>query len=52
MGKSLKIDNEILQKTRLHFRENMPVTKKWAYFDHAAVAPLPGSNCRLLAPPL
>ncbi len=44
MGKSLKIDNEILQKTRLHFRENMPVTKKWAYFDHAAVAPLPGSS--------
>lgn len=44
MGKSLKIDNENLEKTRLHFRENMPVTKKWAYFDHAAVAPLPASS--------
>lgn len=24
------------------FRREMPVTRKWAYFDHAAVAPLPG----------
>ncbi len=23
------------------FREEMPVTKKWAYLDHAAVAPMP-----------
>jgi selenocysteine lyase/cysteine desulfurase len=23
------------------FREQMPVARKWAYFDHAAVAPLP-----------
>ncbi len=23
------------------FRQSMPVAKKWAYFDHAAVAPLP-----------
>ena len=23
------------------FRERMPITRKWAYFDHAAVAPLP-----------
>jgi len=23
------------------FRESMPITKKWAYFDNAAVAPLP-----------
>jgi len=23
------------------FREQMPVTRRWAYFDHAAVAPLP-----------
>ncbi len=23
------------------FRERMPVAKRWAYFDHAAVAPLP-----------
>ena len=23
------------------FRRQMPVTRRWAYFDHAAVAPLP-----------
>ena len=23
-----------------HFRQLMPVCRKWAYFDHAAVAPL------------
>ncbi|MGY8767906.1 MAG: aminotransferase class V-fold PLP-dependent enzyme [Pirellulales bacterium] len=23
------------------FRQKMPITQKWAYFDHAAVAPLP-----------
>jgi cysteine desulfurase/selenocysteine lyase len=26
----------------LSFREQMPVVRHWAYFDHAAVAPLPG----------
>ncbi len=25
----------------LAFRSQMPVTKRWAYFDHAAVAPIP-----------
>ena len=24
------------------FRRQMPVTERWAYFDHAAVAPLSG----------
>jgi cysteine desulfurase / selenocysteine lyase len=24
------------------FRETMPVAQRWAYFDHAAVAPLSG----------
>jgi len=24
------------------FRDRMPVTERWAYFDHAAVAPVPG----------
>lgn len=24
------------------FRDRMPVTERWAYFDHAAVAPIPG----------
>jgi selenocysteine lyase/cysteine desulfurase len=27
------------------FRDQMPVTRKWAYLDHAAVAPLPSSTC-------
>jgi cysteine desulfurase/selenocysteine lyase len=26
------------------FRQLMPVSRKWAYFDHAAVAPLPSST--------
>ena len=26
----------------VEFRRQMPVTGRWAYFDHAAVAPLPG----------
>ncbi len=29
--------------TRSRLRDQMPVTKKWAYFDHAAVAPISGS---------
>jgi len=31
------------------FRRRMPVTRKWAYFDHAAVAPLPGPTRTALA---
>jgi cysteine desulfurase/selenocysteine lyase len=31
------------------FRRQMPVAEKWAYFDHAAVAPLPGPTRRALA---
>ncbi|MEW4454038.1 aminotransferase class V-fold PLP-dependent enzyme [Bremerella sp. JC817] len=30
------------------FREAMPVTRKWAYFDHAAVAPLPGVTAQAI----
>ncbi|PQO34565.1 aminotransferase class V-fold PLP-dependent enzyme [Bremerella cremea] len=30
------------------FREAMPVTQKWAYFDHAAVAPLPQSTAQAI----
>jgi selenocysteine lyase/cysteine desulfurase len=30
-------------------REQMPVTQKWAYFDHAAVAPLPEPSRRAMA---
>ncbi len=31
------------------FRRQMPVTEKWAYFDHAAVAPLPSPTRAALA---
>lgn len=31
------------------FRRQMPVTAKWAYFDHAAVAPLPKPSADALA---
>lgn len=31
------------------FREQMPVTRQWAYFDHAAVAPLSGPGRDALA---
>ena len=29
-------------------RSQMPITKRWAYFDHAAVAPLPGPTAAYL----
>ena len=29
-----------IKSTRSQLREQMPITNKWAYFDHAAVAPL------------
>lgn len=31
------------------FRAQMPVTKRWAYLDHAAVAPLPDPTRRVVA---
>ena len=31
------------------FRTEMPATRKWAYFDHAAVAPLSGPARRAIA---
>ncbi len=31
------------------WREQMPVTANWAYFDHAAVAPLPRATAAVLA---
>jgi cysteine desulfurase / selenocysteine lyase len=30
------------------FRAQMPVVEKWAYFDHAGVAPLPGPTAEVL----
>jgi selenocysteine lyase/cysteine desulfurase len=32
-----------LQTVRRKLRDAMPIARKWAYFDHAAVAPLPAS---------
>ena len=29
-----------VEPTRQAFREQMPISRKWAYFDHAAVAPI------------
>lgn len=34
--------NALIDTTRTRLRAQMPVTQKWAYFDHAAVAPLSG----------
>ena len=32
-----------------HFRSEFPVTRRWAFFDHAAVAPLPAPAARAVA---
>lgn len=32
-----------IQTVRQRLREAMPIARKWAYFDHAAVAPLPAA---------
>ena len=36
------IDFTQIESTRSQLRQQMPVTSKWAYFDHAAVAPISG----------
>jgi selenocysteine lyase/cysteine desulfurase len=37
----MELNNEdAIAKVRRQFREQMPVTKRWAYLDHAAVAPI------------
>lgn len=41
--------NPAIAATRERLRELMPITKKWAYFDHSAVGPLSGPAARLLA---
>lgn len=33
----------LTQSDWLRFRQQMPVSRKWAYFDHACVAPIPQS---------
>ena len=37
-----------IDSTRSRLREQMPITKKWAYFDHAAVAPISGPAQRAM----
>jgi cysteine desulfurase / selenocysteine lyase len=37
-----------VQNWRDDFRAMMPVVEKWAYFDHAGVAPLPGPTADVL----
>jgi len=41
-------DLHSIESTRQLLRAQMPVTKKWAYFDHAAVAPLSAPAQRAL----
>jgi len=36
------ITKETIAETRCRLREAMPVAERWAYFDHAAVAPVSG----------
>ncbi len=36
----MSIPPTTIQSTRTHLRAQMPVARKWAYWDHAAVAPL------------
>ena len=38
-----------MQALRTQFRRHMPIAEKWAYFDHAAVAPLPGPTAEAVA---
>lgn len=37
-----------VEATRCQLREAMPVAKKWAYFDHAAVAPISAAAAEVL----
>jgi len=40
---------ESMTTIRNRLREQMPVTRRWAYFDHAAVAPIPKSAADAIA---
>lgn len=37
-----------IESTRLRLRKAMPITRNWAYFDHAAVAPISGPAAEVL----
>ena len=41
MDKNGLIQSKSPVETQIWLRQQMPVSRKWAYFDHAAVAPLP-----------
>lgn len=36
-----EVSQSTIEKSRQELRKLMPVTEKWAYFDHAGVAPVP-----------
>jgi len=42
-------DPAILELTRQKLRNQMPIAEKWAYFDHAAVAPLTQASSQAIA---
>jgi cysteine desulfurase/selenocysteine lyase len=39
----------VFPEIRQHLRQQMPVASKYAYFDHAAVAPLPSATAQAIA---
>ena len=41
-------DSSQIESTRSRLRQAMPVAKNWAYFDHAAVAPISGPAAEVL----
>lgn len=45
---SLSEDAPIARGDWAEFRRSMPITRKWVYLDHAAVAPLSGPACEEL----
>lgn len=48
MGRIPTSDSTVSAETRVSFRNRMPISRKWAYFDHAAVAPLPQNSCEAI----
>ncbi|MCA9232236.1 MAG: aminotransferase class V-fold PLP-dependent enzyme [Planctomycetales bacterium] len=44
----MTVDPQQLESTRSQLRKAMPVATNWAYFDHAAVAPISGPAAEVL----
>lgn len=44
----MAVSEQQIAKVRSELRRAMPVARKWAYFDHAAVAPIPTSAVEVL----